>query len=749
MKWLTRLGLSAFTFVLGGLVVGLGGQAQAQQIPAPDLYDGATDCTVNVPSVIRAARPGAMSTLDNALQGFGSIDTSTEVNARLIGVVTAPAACDDNAVASQFDAAKRLYDDAAAAKVLASGDDPDPVAVADYATKKAARDDFGGVIYEALYTQYDRQAAARKAITDYNAVVADTTGTFTVAKTTYDALDITATGNTNLVAYVPDDPTTADTDEEVQGTYGGRGTVAGFRDLGGTGLFTAVGDAATTTAVGTDGEFADAFLAALETAFTTGGTLRLATDTSGATPVATVSTDTTTLGEISNYLTHWNSIVDAAAKHVAEGTRNEVTNLSELQETLRRVTAARDHVAKEQRRLVNVLRAVNYNYDHDTSADTADVSVSSVLRTFDSELAKRTSAANTVRSAVTALENARNAVQTGMRNPGTFLGQVVDLRQYQKDQADAQVAEFGDDVPDSVSRAAVSAATALENAQADLQAHIDLVGDDDNPASALLNALLEDPTLPNGMANPADDDGQALIDAISSNYSTAKAAKDAADAAKAATDGLTGEDGKIADIEAKLAAKREYIETLAGEIGINPMTGEGTADDMGHTRIDLNEARSMANATAIATNTGNIATNAGNIAANAMNVMENRGMIESNTAAIGANAAMLMDHAGMISANASAISANSSTLSMHTTQISGLVDEMEVVKAGVAAGIAMASMPAVQGSGISVGVGSFDGESAFAVGYQYGGERVNFQIGVSSSGGETGAGAGVSFAIGQ
>ena len=739
MKWLTRLGLSAFTFVLGGLVVGLGGQAQAQQIPAPDLYDGASDCTTAVPTVLRGAFPGAMSTLDTALTGFGPIDLTAGMNGNLVGVVSAPAACDSNAVASQFDAAKRLYDDAAAAKTLASGEDPDPLAVADYATKKAARDDFGGAVYEALYAQYDREAAARKAISDYNLVVSTTSGSegsFTVAKTQYDEINITATGNVNLDAY---DGTS---DPVVPGDYGGRGSVAGFRDVGGSGVFASVA-----AAVETDGELSAAFMTALETTFTTGGTLQLATDTSGPTPVATVSTDVTTLGGISTYLTNWNSIVDAAAKHVADGTRNEVSNLSELQETLRRVTAIRDHVQNEQRRLVNVLRAKNYEYTPTGASDA--VTVTSVLRTYDSELGKRTSAANTVRSAVTALENARNAIHTAMRDPGTFLGQVVDLRQYQKDQADAQVAEFGDDVPDSVSRTAMNAARALTNAQADLDAHNALVGDADNPASALLSALLEDETLPNGMANPADDDGQALIDAISSNYNTAKSAKDAADAAKAATDGLTGEDGKIADIEAKLMAKKEYIETLAGEIGINPMTGEGTADDMGHTRIDLNEARSMANATAIATNSENITANAGNIAMNAMHVMENRGMIESNTAAIGANAAMLMDHAGMISANASAISANSSTLSMHTQQISGLVDEMEVVRSGVAAGIAMASMPAVQGSGISVGVGSFDGESAFAVGYQYGGERVNFQIGVSSSGGETGAGAGVSFAIGQ
>ena len=36
----------------------------------------------------------------------------------------------------------------------------------------------------------------------------------------------------------------------------------------------------------------------------------------------------------------------------------------------------------------------------------------------------------------------------------------------------------------------------------------------------------------------------------------------------------------------------------------------------------------------------------------------------------------------------------------------------------VAASMALAGMPAINGRGISIGVGSFDGESAFAVGFQ-------------------------------
>ncbi len=761
MKWLTRVGLSALTFMLGGLVVGQGAHAQ-DQIPAPNLYDGATDCTTAIPTQVTLPTRFSTSTrLDDALKDYPEIATP----GNLVGVVEAGTACDRNAVGSQFDKAKSLYDDAAAARTLTVGEDPDPVAVENYVEKKAARDAFGGPVFEALYTQYDRQATARKAITDYNDVVRATTGTYSAAKATYDAIAVRpgtgASENPDLVGYTADTGTpTAPNDDEVIGDFGGRRGVEGFQDIAFdasvTGFVAGVGTGSTTeAAVGDDGEFSSVFLDALDGAFTTGGTLKKATTTtgSGATAVttATVSGDIVTLGNIASYLDQWNDIVDAAAKHVAEGTRNEVTNLPELQETLRRVTAARDYVSTEQRRLTNVIRAKNYSYNHDSDdGTTPEVTVTSVLRTYDTEIGKRRSAADRVRSAVTQLENARNAVHDAMKAPGTFLQQVVDLRQYEKDAADALAAEFDEgEAPESVTKAAEDAGKALMRAQGALQAHQDLVGDETNPASVLLQALLEDETLPNGMDNPADDDGQALIDAISTTYSTAKDAKDAADAAKAATDGLTGEDGKIAEIEMKLMQKKEYIDNLAGEIGMDPVTGEGTADDMGNTRIDLNEARSMANAANIATNTGNIAMNAENIAGNAMNIMENRGMIETNTAAIGANAAMLMDHAGMISANASAISANSSTLSMHTQQISGLVDEMEVVKAGVAAGIAMASMPAVQGNGVSLGVGSFDGESAFAVGYQYGGERINFQIGVSSSGGETGAGAGISFAIGQ
>ena len=78
-------------------------------------------------------------------------------------------------------------------------------------------------------------------------------------------------------------------------------------------------------------------------------------------------------------------------------------------------------------------------------------------------------------------------------------------------------------------------------------------------------------------------------------------------------------------------------------------------------------------------------------------------------------------------------------------RIGELSDDLDVVRAGVAASMALAGMPAINGRGISIGVGSFDGESAFAVGFQIQGEMASFKIGLTSGGGATGASAGVGF----
>ncbi|MYJ94119.1 MAG: hypothetical protein F4053_00520 [Proteobacteria bacterium] len=120
--------------------------------------------------------------------------------------------------------------------------------------------------------------------------------------------------------------------------------------------------------------------------------------------------------------------------------------------------------------------------------------------------------------------------------------------------------------------------------------------------------------------------------------------------------------------------------------------------------------------------------------------------------AVAAGAAADMALGGRISSNADAIAANmnsigqnSSAISDNRNKIGELSDDLDVVRAGVAASMALAGMPAINGRGVAIGVGSYDGESAFAVGFQIQGEQASFKIGVTSSGGETGASAGVGF----
>jgi len=154
------------------------------------------------------------------------------------------------------------------------------------------------------------------------------------------------------------------------------------------------------------------------------------------------------------------------------------------------------------------------------------------------------------------------------------------------------------------------------------------------------------------------------------------------------------------------------------------------ADDALGVRIDTNWD-------AIAQNQEDIMTNAGHIMMNNGYIMENRGMI-------GTNAGNIMANAGNIAANASAIQNNTN---MINNVSSSLTESIEVVRSGVAASMALAGMPAINGRGVAVGVGSFDGESAFAVGFQFQGETTSFKIGVTSSGGETGASAGVGWSF--
>ena len=242
-----------------------------------------------------------------------------------------------------------------------------------------------------------------------------------------------------------------------------------------------------------------------------------------------------------------------------------------------------------------------------------------------------------------------------------------------------------------------------------------VVGDSGSPAVDLLKSVMQD-----------KDTGGALVSAVADTYGTAKQAADDASAAKtradevaSSVDGLTGEGGAVAMNTAAIATNTTDIATNKTAIAAN------TAD------IATNKGMIM-------TNTADIATNKGMIETNMAGIATNKGMIETNTAGIGANT-------GAIADNANAIGSNSAAIQRNSGMIGELSESLETVRAGVAASMALAGMPAINGRGISIGVGSFDGESAFAVGFMIQGEMASFKVGVTSAGGATGASAGVGF----
>ena len=245
------------------------------------------------------------------------------------------------------------------------------------------------------------------------------------------------------------------------------------------------------------------------------------------------------------------------------------------------------------------------------------------------------------------------------------------------------------------------------------------------------------------LAGAITDEATARADADTAE-ATARADADTAEATTrhAADMMLAGAiDDEVADRAAGDTALGGRIDTNVEMIGTNvtniaanataimaEQTARVEAGTMLGGRIDVEAMARMegdaANAADIMTNAGNIATNGGRIDVNEMAIASNAGGIASNASLIGSNAA---------------------AIGVNETRIGELSNDLDIVRSGVAASMALAGMPHINGRGIAIGVGSFDGESAFAVGFQIQGEMASFQIGVTSSGGETGASAGVGF----
>ena len=411
------------------------------------------------------------------------------------------------------------------------------------------------------------------------------------------------------------------------------------------------------------------------------------------------------------------------------------------------------------------------------AATRGEQSIRTYQSAYNEAASDKTEAEGDLRQAVADRETATAAVIAAFTSPADFYQQLVDLQQYEADKANNALTAAGMDATEAQQAAATAASEALMAAEEALANYNTLQNPEDpgDPRKALVDVLLE----------TDGDDGQALVDAIGATYETAAEAAATADEVATSIAGLTGDEGAVSANAAAIATNAEDITDLDGRVTANE--DEIGMDENGMSRIDHNETRSMNNAaeigmdengmsridhneTRIATNAGNIATNAGNIKTNADNIVTNAMAIaDEETARIAADT-MLSDHittnAGNIASNKMSIDANSDRIGSNASDITaangridsnatsitrnaglidGLQEQMEVVRAGVAASMALAGMPAINGRGISIGVGSFDGESAFAVGFQVQGEMASFKVGVTSSGGATGASAGVGF----
>ena len=478
--------------------------------------------------------------------------------------------------------------------------------------------------------------------------------------------------------------------------------------------------------------------------------------------------------------------LDAAQKAVADNKKVDET-VGMLAEAERKAQATYDFFAAqkasaEKDLAAGKLKVARFGDDPESDTVETDHPLDATLYTVEEyeALTDLQDAAGDAADALKAAYDARVAasdnVEANQRDTQKYLEQLVLLRQGQKAAADAAATKAEAEEETAVQKAANEK---LATAEAQLATFGELQAlSDDNPVKDLVNSLLA------ADDEDADDDGQALVDAIGATYETANDAM-------TAVEGLGGDDGLVAqntgrisdveteigldengmgtvtlpdgttgsrvdDIEAKLMLKKQYIETIMGEVGIDT-EGNGTEAN-GMSRIDNNETRSMANETEIGmdadgmsridhnetrsmANTAEIAVDADGMSRidhNETRSMGNATAVEMLGGRVGANEMSISGLGTRVGANESAITDN-------RNRIGELSDDLDIVRSGVAASMALAGMPAINGRGIAIGVGSFDGESAFAVGFQIQGEMASFQIGVTSSGGETGASAGVGF----
>ena len=753
-----------------------------------------------------------------------------------------------NDISEGFSEARRLYDRTESRRPLAEAENASQRAIDDFNEAKGRQDLYGGAVYSAIYAEQGSWKSTSAAIDAWNALFDDpdvagaNDGSYTVARTNYDLIRV---GGTVLN---PDDPDTSDVNENTANVDNPfeRDSIKGFQAIGASGSTLSEGATADsiTTAVNATGN--DLFSASGSLVFAQSITRaqRQNDDDDSVNSTSTIDT----LGEVRTHLAAWNAAVAAAQETYDDANPNTV-DTAPLLRTLNRLKIGRDHVASELDRLTRVARAVDNQEDTsgDGTVDTrvstllnrhqtALGDLNAAERAIRSAAADLEAARNDVKSR---LEDPDDYLSQLVRLREYEKQDLLD--RYEGDPPESQLEDANEAIEMAMAQQMTHStlAGADGNAASTLLAELlkpeeDADGNMDDDGLALVNAIssvdskvgaLED-QLTDADGNPIDlsnlgnaEEIATLTTDVSENSDDITAldgrvAENESDIGQIQTDlygETSGQHGDLAACDAtgllnvancanarslhneadidevndKLMQKKEYIDNLAAEIGVDPVTGEGTGEG-GMSRIDMNakaisdettarmeadtalggriDAEAMARADADTALGGRIDAEAmaradadtalgmridGEAMARADADVMLGGMIAAEEMArMEADAALggrISSNAADIAAAMNSIGSNTSMINNNRAMIGELSDDLDVVRAGVAASMALAGMPAINGRGIAIGVGSYDGESAFAVGFQIQGEQASFKVGVTSSGGETGASAGVGF----
>ncbi len=708
------------------------------QIPAPRLYGDITSCaggTLPTPSTARQASQRYKALLDRAFDsdtGTDGIQMDFTQNAARIGTNT------DGALASERTDILALLDVAACTDPVASNvaragtlygnyisarnaynrlEEPD---ADDAATRDAARmkkEDFGGDVYDAVYDQRARLSAATRAITDYNNLVgAYVAATETVSamgvlaglkvgdgtNTGYDAINIRA--STTRVTDFDANPTPGE-GETVNGLVNaqvapvyGSGNTAGYRSIAGH-------DAADSATEITETLLRNVDAPGSRAAFDAAGTLQLHESNTGTNAFTRSSANIVTLGNIANELSRWQTAVNTFQTAYDDAVEAGNLDTRTVEENLRRAKLGRDHVQSELDRLTRVVRSQNLPIaegsrlsigfgDNAVMYESERVLVDAYLRARGDVLTKATA----VRTAIANLDNANKALQGKLSDADAYLNQLVTLRRYELAERQAEQEEAGgDDALQSFKDAVTDANSALTRALNNQMTHRELTGNADSTAKNLLDALLE-PKMKAGERNAADDDGSALLTAISavdSKIDTLEGQLTDADGNPIDLSNL-GNAEEITALSTDVSTNTTDIEGLDGRVTANEGDIDQIEGDIDQINMDLYgttssqhadasacaegagglvniancaDARSRHNEEDIADLGGDIEALDGRVGDNEDDIAANTKAIESNDMDIAANTAAIESNDMDIAANTMAIESNDMDIAANTMAI--------------------------------------------------------------------------------